>query len=154
MLLDCDVLFGPTGIVASALTTRQNGLRHCQHHRRTLKLAHTGTEAIGVITLLDGNMKSTHCEYLSNYVLAGGNVALQACYNVGRLSFAVLSSSTDHDINVVCLENDNRRRQKRKKHYSLDASANRTITPELFGPHLQHTTSFMRLYSEKYTVQV
>jgi len=57
MLLDCDVLFGPTGIVASALTTR---LRHCQHHRIALKLAHVGREVSAVITLLDGNLKSTH----------------------------------------------------------------------------------------------
>jgi hypothetical protein len=57
MLLDCDVLFGPTGTVASALTARQNGLRHC-HHCRTLKLAHTRREAGGVITLLDGKLQT------------------------------------------------------------------------------------------------
>jgi len=65
--------------------------------------------------LLDGTLKSTHWEYLSNCELAGGNVALQACYCVGRVSFAVPSSSTDHDINVVCLENYNRRRQEKTK---------------------------------------
>jgi hypothetical protein len=46
-------------------------MKDCQCHRKHLKLADKEREASGVITLLDGNLKPVHSEYLSDTNLLG-----------------------------------------------------------------------------------